>query len=92
MLVKGKTFDLVNAMKIKAIKRGQTIELLEPINISDGEIIIDIDEQQSSDVKPNFWEALQEFRQQVNLEELEIEPEEIFAGLRDKSPGRDVIL
>ena len=88
----GKTFDLVNAMKIKAIKRGQTIELLEHINISDGEIIIDIDEQQSSDFKPNFWEALQEFRQHLNLEEFEIEPAEIFAGLRDKSPGRDVIL
>jgi hypothetical protein len=48
MSVKGNSFDLVNLMKIKAIKWGQTIKLLEPINISDGEIIIDIDEQMNS--------------------------------------------
>jgi cellobiose PTS system EIIB component len=41
--------------------------------------------------KTSFWEALQRFRQQLELENIDIEPE-IFEGIRDKSPGREVIL
>jgi cellobiose PTS system EIIB component len=41
--------------------------------------------------KTSFWEALQRFRQQLELEKIDIEPE-IFEGIRDKSPGREVIL
>ena len=37
----------------------------------------------------SFWEAYSTFREQVNLEELGIEPD-TFAGLRDHSPGREV--
>ena len=36
-----------------------------------------------------FWEAYSVFREQVNLQELGIEPD-TFAGLRDRSPGREV--
>jgi len=41
--------------------------------------------------KTSFWKALQGFRQQLELETIDIEPE-IFEGIRDKSPGREVIL
>jgi len=41
--------------------------------------------------KTSFWKALQGFRQQLELETIDIEPE-IFGGIRDKSPGREVIL
>jgi prevent-host-death family protein len=41
--------------------------------------------------KTGFWEALQRFRQQLEFENIDIEPE-IFEGMRDKSPGREVIL
>jgi prevent-host-death family protein len=41
--------------------------------------------------KTSFWKALQGFRQQLELENIDIEPE-IFEGIRDKSPGREVIL
>jgi antitoxin Phd len=36
-----------------------------------------------------FWEAYSAFRERVNLQELGIEPD-TFAGLRDRSPGREL--
>jgi len=39
--------------------------------------------------QPSFWEAYSAFREQVNLEELGIEPD-TFSGLRDRSHGREV--
>jgi hypothetical protein len=39
--------------------------------------------------KKDFWEALQEFRNRVDLESLD---DDTFDNLRDKSPGRDIIL
>jgi len=39
--------------------------------------------------KKDFWFALQEFRSRVDLESLD---DDTFDNLRDKSPGRDVIL
>lgn len=37
-----------------------------------------------------FSEAWDEFTRQVNLAELEIDPDEIFSNVRDARPGRDV--
>ena len=37
-----------------------------------------------------FWKALLKFREEVDSEEEEIEPE-IFEGVRDTSPGREVV-
>lgn len=39
--------------------------------------------------KKDFWLALQEFRSRVDLQSLD---DDTFDNLRDKSPGRDVIL
>jgi len=36
-----------------------------------------------------FWEAYQHLRETVDLEALAIVPEEVFAGVRERSPGRD---
>ena len=38
--------------------------------------------------RKNFWEAYSEFRDEVDLRRLNIEPE-IFEDLRDVSPGRE---
>ena len=38
--------------------------------------------------RKSFWDAYSEFRDEVDLGELDIEPE-IFEGLRDVSPGRE---
>ncbi|MEG4496088.1 hypothetical protein QUB05_10955 [Microcoleus sp. F10-C6] len=54
-------------------------------------IIARIEKERHIDRPQNFWEALQKFRQENNLEEEGIEPE-VFEGVRDLSPGREVIL
>jgi prevent-host-death family protein len=38
---------------------------------------------------PDFWELYEKFRRDFNLEELDINPDEIFGDVRDPSPGRD---
>ncbi len=38
--------------------------------------------------RKSFWDAYSEFRDEVDPQRLEIEPE-IFEGLRDVSPGRE---
>ncbi|MGB8686603.1 MAG: hypothetical protein WCD53_04600 [Microcoleus sp.] len=55
------------------------------------EIIDKIEKERQIDRPQNFWEALQKFRQENNLEAAGIEPE-VFEGVRDLSPGREVIL
>lgn len=39
--------------------------------------------------RPSFTERYQAFRQELELDAVELEPNEIFAGGRDKSPGRE---
>lgn len=71
-------------MFVKGIKKGKNIELLEEINLPDNqEVMVEIKEVS------NFWTALQQFRQSVDLESLD---DDTFDNLRDKSTGRDVIL
>lgn len=36
-----------------------------------------------------FSEAFEDFRREVDLAELEIDPDEVFAAARDEAPGRD---
>lgn len=90
-------------MKVKGIKRGNKIELLEEVDIPDDqEIIIDINDDQlsqfknltnqaSSETQIGFGEFIQKFRQEHNLEETGIETEELLLGVRDSSSGREVI-
>ncbi len=81
-------------MRIKGIKRGRTIEIFEEIDIPDGqEVVIYMTSEKSNKIVNNeadFWKALLHFRQSENLETMGIEPE-IFANVRDYSPGREVI-
>ncbi len=37
-----------------------------------------------------FSEAWNDFAQEVDLRELHLDPDEIFGGVRDRRPGRDV--
>ncbi|CAD5941528.1 Antitoxin [Planktothrix tepida] len=41
---------------------------------------------------PGFWESLQQFRQEMIEEGIEIDPDEVWKNVRDKSPGREVNL
>lgn len=40
----------------------------------------------------SFFDAYQEFSEQVDLAELAIDPDELFAGARDDTRGRDIHL
>jgi len=40
----------------------------------------------------SFSEAYGDFRRDVDLEELAIDPDEVFAGVRDRTRGREVDL
>lgn len=42
--------------------------------------------------RPDFWTSLVKFRQKLAEENIEIDPDEVFKDVRDRSPGRDVIL
>ncbi|MCC3404820.1 MAG: hypothetical protein JGK17_04360 [Microcoleus sp. PH2017_10_PVI_O_A] len=55
------------------------------------EIIAKIEKERQIDEPHNFWEAIQNFRQKNNLEAAGIEAE-VFEGLRDSAPGREVVL
>jgi prevent-host-death family protein len=39
-----------------------------------------------------FWDAYKAFANDVNLNELNIDPAEVFAGLRDRAAGREIEL
>lgn len=41
--------------------------------------------------RTDFWEAYDSYRRRIDLSQMGIEPE-VFAGVRDSSPGRDVTL
>ncbi|MEL6441478.1 MAG: hypothetical protein AAFQ80_19770 [Cyanobacteria bacterium J06621_8] len=60
---------------IKGIKKGKTIELLEEIELSDGQgILVKIE------TSNNFWNSLEEFSSFQDVEFYE----EYLGGLRDK--------
>jgi cellobiose PTS system EIIB component len=42
--------------------------------------------------KPGFWKSVEKFRQEMEEEGTEIDPDEVWQSVRDKSPGRGVIL
>ncbi|PZD73664.1 hypothetical protein C1752_02062 [Acaryochloris thomasi RCC1774] len=40
----------------------------------------------------NFWDSLVEFREELEREQLDLDPDEVFKDIRDQSPGREVEL
>lgn len=44
----------------------------------------------ASKTKGNIWDAIQELRQRIEAEGIEEEEEDVFANVRDRSPGREV--
>ena len=75
----------------------QVVEQGEPVEITrQGKrvaILLSVEEyEQLKTEKRGFGAALEEFRQKYNVAEADIDPDEIFRDVRDKSPGREVIL
>jgi prevent-host-death family protein len=66
-----------------------------PVELTrDGEpvaVIVALDEyRRLASARPSFWEAVQKFRAETDLEELDIDS--VLEGVRDRSPGRDIEL
>lgn len=67
-------------MKIKGIKRRNSIEIFQELNIPDGqEIVIEILDESTIIVsgESQFWKSLEKFRQEQELEAVSIEPIEL---------------
>ena len=69
---------------IKGIKKGKTIELLNEIDVPDGEEVL-IDIQTAN----NFWTSLEAFRNSQEFNNIDFDIE-TFTDLRDKTNGRNV--
>jgi putative addiction module CopG family antidote len=41
-------------------------------------------------VKADFWTSLEKFREDHDIVNADINPDEIFADVRDRSPGREL--
>ncbi len=75
----------------------QEAEQGEPIEITrEGEqvavILSTAEYKRLLNKSPGFWEYLQQFRQEIMAEGIEIDPDEVWKDVRDKSPGREVNL
>ena len=56
-------------------------------------ILLSVEEyEQLKTKKRGFGTALEEFRQKYNVAEADIDPDEIFRDVRDRSLGREVLL
>ena len=42
--------------------------------------------------RSGFWKSIEKFRQEIIEEGIEIDPNEVWKDVRDKSPGREVNL
>lgn len=42
--------------------------------------------------KGDFGKSLATFRERLEIEQIDIDPDEVFKDVRDRSPGREVIL
>lgn len=76
---------------IRAAEGGSTVEISrrgEPVAV----LVSRRRFEELSNGRPDFMEAYREFRRETDLAALDLDPDEIFAGVRDRSPGRDVEL
>jgi prevent-host-death family protein len=73
--------DVERESAVELTRRGKPVAVLLSIQ----------EYKRLSSGKGGFWKAFTAFRNRVNLQELGIEPD-IFTGLRDQSPGREVSL
>ncbi len=39
-----------------------------------------------------FWQNVESLRAQMNIEDITIDPDEIWGDVRDRAPGREVVL
>lgn len=52
----------------------------------------EVERSQLSPPKSQFWQNLESLRTEMQAEGIEINPDEIWGDVRDRSPGRDINL
>lgn len=73
---------------IRAVEDGRTVEITrrgEPVAV----LVSRQRFEELSGGRPGFMEAYRAFVQKTDLAALDLDPDEIFARVRDRSPGRD---
>lgn len=76
---------------IRAAEAGDSVEITrrgEPVAV----ILSIAAYQKLQQPHPTLGEAVREFRQYIAAEGIEIDPDELFGDIRDRSPGREVDL
>jgi prevent-host-death family protein len=73
---------------IRAAEDGQTVEISRR-GVSVAVLISSERFAQLGPKRPGFMEAYRAFRRKTGVAALSLDPDEIFAGVRDPSPGRD---
>ena len=74
---------------IRKAEQGKTVELTRrgtPVAVLLGQKKF----ERLSTGRRSFAETYREFKATVDLEELDLDPDEIFAGVRDTTPGRHI--
>jgi len=75
---------------IKRVEQGHSIQLTRNYQVV-ARLVPTQFNQRPTEPQPNFWQALQTFRQQVDMTNI-YDDEEIFSDIRDRSQGREVLL
>ncbi|MBE9032546.1 hypothetical protein IQ266_22665 [filamentous cyanobacterium LEGE 11480] len=57
-----------------------------------GAIEHEVIRNQKASSQPSFWDGIQEIRDQMATDNIEIDPDEIWGNLRDRAVGREVNL
>ena len=73
---------------IRAAEDGRTVEISRR-GVSVAVLISSERFAQLGPRRPGFMEAYRTFLRKADLPGLALDPDEIFAGVRDRSPGRD---
>ena len=77
-------------MQVKGIKKGQSIELLEMLDIPDGSTVyLEIVPERSP---TQWWQMLTDIRAEIEATGEGLIEDSFLVGLRDRQPGRDVEL
>jgi hypothetical protein len=90
----------LNVVRIQALiqlanLRNQTLEdLMRNLGINPEAILLSMEEYNRiiGEKQLGLGSSLKRFRQELTKEGLEIDPDEVFKDVRDRSPGREVVL
>ncbi len=75
---------------IQELEQGQPIQITQQ-GKQIAVIISNTEYERLLNKTQNFSESIERFRQEYNVEAAEINPDEVFALVRDKSHGREVM-